>query len=51
LWGAVLGAGVLGRLLTDEVLVAVVVAAASRLGVKAYEVDWAIWENQRGLIR
>jgi hypothetical protein len=37
--------------LNDEDLVAVVVAAASRLGVKAYELDWAIWEYQRGLIR
>lgn len=38
----------LGRLLSDADTVEVVVAAAHRLGMKAYELDWAIWEHGRG---
>lgn len=37
-----------GRRLTDPDTVAVVVGAAHRLGMKAYELDWAIWERGRG---
>jgi hypothetical protein len=40
---------VLGRRLNDDDLVAVVTGAALSLGVKAYELDWAIWEYQRGV--
>ena len=39
----------LGRRLSDDDLVATVVAAARVLGVRAYELDWAIWEYQRAL--
>lgn len=37
-----------GRRLSDVDTVAVMVAAAHRLGMKAYELDWAIWEHGRG---
>jgi hypothetical protein len=39
--------GVLGRRLRDEEVVAAVVGAARELGVRACELDWAIWEYQR----
>lgn len=37
-----------GRRLSDHDTVEVVVAAAHRLGMKAFELDWAIWEHSRG---
>jgi hypothetical protein len=37
-----------GRRLSDADVVDVVVRAARRLGMKAHELDWAIWENARG---
>lgn len=37
-----------GRRLSDADTVAVVVGAAHRLGMKAYQLDWAIWEHSRG---
>jgi hypothetical protein len=40
---------VLGRRLSDTDVVDVVVGAARLLGLKAYELDWAIWEHSRGL--
>lgn len=36
-----------GRLLNDDDIVEVVVRAAQQLNVKAYELDWRIWERQR----
>ena len=36
-----------GRPLSDTEFVEVVTAAAHRLGKKAYELDWAIWEASR----
>ena len=36
-----------GRALSDTEVVEVVTAAAHRLGMKAYELDWAIWEASR----
>lgn len=36
-----------GRRLNDQEIVDVVVQAAHRLGVPAYELDWAIWEAGR----
>jgi hypothetical protein len=39
--------GVLGRRLRDDEVVAVVVGAARQLGVRAGDLDWAIWEHQR----
>jgi hypothetical protein len=38
--------GALGRRLSDSDTVDVVVGAARRLGIKASELDWAIWEYQ-----
>jgi hypothetical protein len=37
-----------GRPLSDVDVVAVVTRAAGVLGIKAYEVDWGIWEASRG---
>ncbi len=37
-----------GRRLNDADTVEVVMRAAHRLGMKAYELDWAIWEHGRG---
>jgi hypothetical protein len=37
-----------GRRLNDSDTVEVVVGAAARLGVKASDLDWAIWEHSRG---
>jgi hypothetical protein len=37
----------LGRRLSDSDTVDVVAGAARRLGMKASELDWAIWENSR----
>ena len=37
-----------GRQLSDSDTVAVVVAAAHRLEMKAFQLDWAIWEYSRG---
>jgi len=37
-----------GRPLGDEDVVYLVVKAAHQLGMKAYELDWAIWEHSRG---
>lgn len=37
-----------GRRLSDADTVDVVVGAAHRLGMKAYQLDWAIWEDGRG---
>jgi hypothetical protein len=37
-----------GRTLNDQAVVDVVTRAATILGVKAYELDWAIWEHERG---
>ncbi len=39
---------VVGHPLSDEELVRTLETVASRLGVKAYELDWRIWEHQRG---
>ena len=36
-----------GRRLSDDDVVRVVVQAAQRLGIPAYELDWAIWEAGR----
>jgi hypothetical protein len=36
-----------GRSLNDNDVIAVVTGAAHRLGIKAYELDWAIWEHSR----
>lgn len=40
--------GVIGRVLSDEATVAALEQVARELGHKAYELDWAIWEHQRG---
>lgn len=37
-----------GRSLSDGDVVEVVTKAAHKLGMKAYELDWAIWETSRG---
>ena len=37
----------LARRLTDVEVIDVVTGAASTLGIKAYELDWRIWEAQR----
>jgi hypothetical protein len=39
----------LGRRLSDEDTVDVVAGAARRLGMKASDLDWAIWEYSRGV--
>jgi hypothetical protein len=36
-----------GRPLSDRDVIEVVVKAAHQLGMKAYELDWAIWEASR----
>jgi hypothetical protein len=36
-----------GRALTDTEVVEVVTKAAHQIGLKAYELDWAIWESSR----
>ncbi len=38
----------LGRPLSDDDIVEVVTRAAGVLGIKAYELDWRIWEASRG---
>lgn len=40
--------GAVGRGLSDADVVEVVVKAAHQLGLKAHELDWAIWEASRG---
>lgn len=40
--------GAVGRSLSDLDVVEVVVKAAHQLDIKAYELDWAIWEASRG---
>jgi hypothetical protein len=40
---------ILERRLSDSDVVSVVVQAARRLGIPAYELDWAIWEEGRRL--
>lgn len=37
-----------GRHLSDQQVIDLVTAAANRLGVKAYELDWRVWEASRG---
>jgi hypothetical protein len=37
-----------GRTLSDADVVAVVTQAADRLGIKAFELDWRVWESSRG---
>jgi hypothetical protein len=39
--------GAVGRRLTDREVVEVVSKAANQLGLKAYELDWRIWEYSR----
>lgn len=39
----------IGRSVTDEVAVAMLEKVAKQIGRKAYELDWQIWEYQRGL--
>jgi len=39
----------LGRRLDDDEVVKMVTLAAEELGMKAYELDWAIWEHERGV--
>lgn len=38
----------LARRVNDDDVVAVVTAAAHKLGMRAYELDWAIWEHSSG---
>ena len=40
----------LGRPLSDADIVEVVTLAARVLGIKAYELDWRIWEGSRGAL-
>ena len=40
--------GAVGRALTDDEVVEAVTRAAHELGLKAYELDWRIWEASRG---
>ena len=40
--------GAVGRALTDQEVVEVVTRAAHELALKAYELDWRIWEASRG---
>jgi len=37
--------------LNDSDVIAVVTGAARHLGIKAYELDWAIWEHSRRPVR
>jgi len=37
-----------GRSLSDEEVIAAVSDAAHELDLKAYELDWRIWESSRG---
>ena len=37
-----------GRPLNDDDVIDVMTKAAQRLGIKAYELDWRIWEASRG---
>jgi hypothetical protein len=37
----------LNRKLSDAEVIEVVTRAAELLGIKAYELDWRIWESQR----
>ena len=41
-------AGALGRTASDTEVIRLVVEAAEQLGIKAYELDWRIWEASRG---
>jgi len=41
-------AAAVGRTLSDDDVVEVVVKAAARLGVPAHELDWQLWEAARG---
>ncbi len=38
---------IISRRLKDEELVALLEKVATRLGLKAYELDWRIWEHQK----
>lgn len=38
----------LGRTVSDDDIVTVVCAAARELGLRTFELDWSIWEYQRG---
>jgi hypothetical protein len=38
----------IGRRASDQDIVDALTAIAGDLGIKAYELDWAIWEHQRG---
>jgi hypothetical protein len=40
--------GAVGRSLDRDDVVEVVTRAAEELGIKAYELDWRIWEASRG---
>ena len=40
--------GAVGRSLTDSEVIELVTDAAHQLGLKAYELDWRIWEASRG---
>jgi hypothetical protein len=37
-----------GRKLNDQDVIELTTRAAARIGVKAFEVDWRIWEPSRG---
>jgi hypothetical protein len=37
-----------GRRLNDQDVIELTTRAAARLGVKAFELDWRIWEAARG---
>jgi len=39
--------GAIGRSVSDQTAVVVLEQAAKELGIKAYELDWRIWEYQR----
>lgn len=39
----------IGRTVSDRAAVSVLQKAASELGLRAYELDWRIWEHQRSL--
>ena len=38
----------LGRRLSDNEVIEVITKAAERIGVRAFELDWRIWETSRG---